>query len=136
MKVRAKQTVKAGGEYHIPGEQSAVFEWKPEYGDVDRYIARGVIAPASPHAEEPVLAARGDEDEVETDTARDEIPADFPARKELIKAGIKTLSAVRAIADFDEIKGIGQSKETAILEAIAQIDAEAFEDEDQDEEDE
>jgi len=135
MKVIAKQTVKVGGQYHIPGEKSAVFEWdQEEWGDPTPLINKGVIAPVQSG---PVAAvAEDDEEETDTDTDPDEIPADFPARKELIKAGIKTLSAVRAIADFDEIKGIGQRKETTILEAIAQIDAAAFEDDDQDEDDE
>jgi hypothetical protein len=45
----------------------------------------------------------------------DELPADIPGRKELVAAGLTTLDAVRAVNDFDEIKGIGQATEAKIL---------------------
>lgn len=49
------------------------------------------------------------------------LPADFPGRRELISAGFKTIEAVRGIKDFDEIKGIGQTREEQILAYLEEL---------------
>lgn len=44
MRVKANYTVKAGGVHRVPGTETEVFEWRPEYGDPLPLFAKGFIS--------------------------------------------------------------------------------------------
>jgi len=53
----------------------------------------------------------------------DTLPAEFPGREALIAAGFDSLAKVQAVADFDEIPGVGQITEERIIEWFEDPDA-------------
>lgn len=91
------------------------------------YPPGSVVTIESPE-EAANLVARGDAEwagdgEVSSPAAggATPLPEDFPGRRELFAAGFKTIEAVRGIKDFDEIKGIGQTREEQILAYLEEL---------------
>jgi len=119
--VIAQVTIQAGRVTYPPGSVVAI--------DNPDEARRLVESGDAEWASDVTPAATGDPQDVggggESDVDEeysDEIPEDFPARKELLAAGIRTLTAVREIKDFDQIRGIGQAKEDAIVAYLEELD--------------
>ena len=51
------------------------------------------------------------------------LPDDFPGREALVAAGFDSLAKVEAVADFDEIPGVGQITEERIVAWFEDMDA-------------
>jgi hypothetical protein len=64
-----------------------------------------------------------DEPTREDDTPPSELPEDFPARDELVQAGILTLDQVAEVKDLTEIEGIGKATAEKVTAAHAELTA-------------
>lgn len=98
--VRVINTVKFKGEYHIPGEESAVFE---------------VTATERKQLGSLVEDHDGDAPEV----VESDLPDNLPGRAVLIEAGYASLDAIAEVEDLTSIDGIGAKTADAIEEYFA-----------------
>ena len=122
-RVRALQTVRVaegdepkyagiGGRWHVPGMPSAVFSCSPERAEALRDGGSVIVLDGSLAEQVPI----------DEDPSTDHLPLDFVYRSELVNEGFNTLSSLREIPDLTAIKGIGDSKASAIQDALDELD--------------
>lgn len=128
-RVRAMKSIRAmeGDEpegvgyakYFVPGRASAVFTCSKKRMEQLQDQGAIVVLGDPPKAE----AKPSSSPSIPSDDApSDAIPLDFPYRKNLVKAGLKTLSAVREFPDLTEIDGIGEAYAERIQDALDELD--------------
>ena len=111
-----------------PGERAAF-----PLEEADHYIDQEWAVPVDKDGE-PILpeedAAEVDDDEGGKGDEGDEdedpgvtLPENFPGRKALIDSGIKTMDMVRAVQDFEGVKGVGRATEIQIREYLQKLES-------------